>query len=109
MKFGEISEKTKFHKSAQKSRECCGIDPKLIFWTLGGLCGQNESYTSLVRPFLMIFYNREIRPFLADFREIPFFVNLQNQDIAEGKHNLLGKLFFRANFFLEMLIWFLRR
>ena len=100
---------SKFHKSVQKSRECCVIDPKLIFWTLGGLCGQNESYTSLVRQFLMIFYNREIRPFLADILEITFFVTLQNQDIAEGKHNLLGKLFFRANFFLEMLIWFLRR
>ena len=43
-KFGEISEKiTKNRKSAQKGRICCGIDPKQIFWTLGGLCGQNES------------------------------------------------------------------
>ena len=56
-KFDEISEKiAKIRESARGGRICCGIDPKLIFWTLGGLCDQNESYTGLVGPFLMILH-----------------------------------------------------
>ena len=63
-KFDEISEKiAKIRESARGGRICCGIDPKQIFWTLGGLCDQNESYTGLVGPFLMILYNCEVRPF----------------------------------------------
>ena len=72
-KFDEISEKiAKIRESARGGRICGGIEPKLIFWTLGGLCDQNESYTGLVGPFLMILYNCEVRPFSADFPEISF-------------------------------------
>ena len=72
-KFDEISEKiAKIRESARGGRICCGIEPKLIFWTLGGLCDQNESYTGLVGPFLMILYNCEVRPFSVDFPEITF-------------------------------------
>ena len=73
VKFDEISEKIdKFRISPQGGRARFGIDPNLFFWTLGCLCGQNESYTSLIRPFLMIFYFGENRPFFMDFPEIAY-------------------------------------
>ena len=85
--------------------------PKQFFWTLGGPCGQNESYTGLVRPLFMILYNFEVGPLLADIPETAFltiFDNLRICDFTGKKHNLLGKLIFRINLFLELFIWFLR-
>ena len=70
MKF--LKKIEKFRISPQGGRARFGIDPNIFFWRLGCLCGQNESYTSLVRPFLMIFYFREVRPFFTDFMEIAF-------------------------------------
>ena len=67
----EILEKIeKNHKSVRKGRESWGNRPKHFFRSLGGPCGQKESYTSLVRPFAKKLYFCEVGSFLADFFEI---------------------------------------
>ena len=69
----EISEKNEnFRKSAPVGRTSCGTHPKPVFSTLGGPCGQNEAYTSLVRPFLRKLCCSEDGAFLVDSLEIPF-------------------------------------
>ena len=69
----EISRKIlEICKSAQGGRTSCGNRPKPIFWSLGGPCGQNESYTSLTRPFSKKLSFGEVGAFLADLSEIPF-------------------------------------
>ena len=49
-----------------------------FFLTLGSPCGENEPYTSLVRPFLMILYIWEISLFQADFPKTAFSVIYEN-------------------------------
>ena len=69
-KFTKKSRKS--YKSARGGRISWGNHPKPIFWSLGGPCGQNESYTSLKRPFSKKLCFGEVRAFLADFPEIAF-------------------------------------
>ena len=69
----EILEKIeKNRESVRRGWVSCGNHPKLIFWSLGGLCGQNKSYTSLIGPFSKKLCFYEVGPFLADFLEIAF-------------------------------------
>ena len=56
----------------------CGIHPNIFFECLGCPCGENEPYTSLVRPFLMILYIWEISLFQADFPKTAFSVTYEN-------------------------------
>ena len=44
--------------------------PNLFFRSWGGICGQNELYTSPVRSFSKKLYFCEVGSFLADFLEI---------------------------------------
>ena len=62
----------KNHKSVRGGRVSCGNHPKPFFRSLGGPCGQNESYTSPVRPFSKKLCCGEVGPFLSDFPEIAF-------------------------------------
>ena len=69
----EIIEKIKKNrKSVRRGWVSWGNHPKPFFQSLGGLCGQYESYTSLVRPFSKKLFFCEVRAFLADFPEIAF-------------------------------------
>ena len=87
--FGLESSKNRIFKTcgilrkSQKNRKISKIEPgrpgmlrnrseTIFFWTLGGPCGQNESYTNSVRPFFMMLYNSEVGPLLTDFPEILF-------------------------------------
>ena len=91
----EISKKIeKNRKSARRGRVSCGNHPKPVFWSLGGPCDQNESYTSLIRPFLTKFCGPEVGAFMADFPEIAFW-SICECEIPPSKN--LG--FWRNNFF----------
>ena len=69
----EILEKIeKNRESVRGGRVSCGNHPKPIFWSLGGPCEQNESYTSLVRSFSKKLCFCEVWPFLADFPKSTF-------------------------------------
>ena len=94
-KFPKKSRKN--HKSARGGRISWGNHPKPIFWSLGGPCGHNESYTSPVRPFSKKLCFCEVGPFLADFPEIPFW-SICGYVISQEK-NIISK---GNNFFDEV-------
>ena len=109
--FGILSLDRNFAKKTSKNRIMtsggrisCGIHPNLIFSSLGFPCGQNESYTSFIRPFLMIFYSCEVGPLLTEFPRNRIFDDLRTCDFTGKKHNLLRKLFFRIIIFLKLCI-----
>ena len=87
----------KNRKSVRGGRVSCGNHPKPFFRSLGGPCGQNESYTSLVRPFSKKLCFCEVGPFLADFSKIPFW-SICGYLISQEK-----KLYSKGNnFFVEV-------
>ena len=61
-----------FTNRAVEAGQVAETTPKPVFWSLGGPCDQNESYTSLVRPFLKKLGAREVGAFLVDFPEMTF-------------------------------------
>ena len=96
----KISEKSsKNRKTARGGRAGCGNHPKPIFCGLGGPCGQNEAYTSLVRPFLIIFWFLWSSSIFVWIPRNRNFVDFRICDIAEGKLHTPGKLFFGQLFF----------
>ena len=94
----EILEKIeKNRKSVREGRESWGNHSKPIFRSLGGPCGQNESYTSLVRPFPMKLCFGEVGAFLADFPETRFWSICGYVISREKKLHSKGN-----NFFVEV-------
>ena len=89
----------KNHESTSGGQIRCKIHPNLIFWCLGCLCGQIESYTSLARPFLMIFYYCEVGPILPEFPEIPFSTICEYVTLQEKNQKNLGNHFSHKCFF----------
>ena len=94
MLLGILKKIEKNRKSVRGGRASCGNHPKPIFWSLGGPCGQNESYTSLVRPFSKKLCFCEVGPFLADFPEIPFWSICGYVTSREKKLHSKGNYFF---------------
>ena len=100
----EIIEKIeKNRKSVRRGWVSWGNHPKPFFQSLGGLCGQYESYTSLVRPFSKSYVVVKLRH-LWPIPGNPIPVDLCICDIAEGKLLILGISFCREIFFWELLI-----
>ena len=88
----EILEKSeKNRKSVRGWRTNGGNHLKSIFWSLGGPCGQNESYTSLARPFFEEVVFLWSWPIFGWFLGNLILVDLCICDIAGEKHNILGK------------------
>ena len=67
----------------------------LFFWSLGGLCDQNEAHASLVRLFLKKLWACEVEVFLAEFPEMSFWSICRFGPSATINLGGLGKLCFR--------------
>ena len=87
----------KNRKLIRGGRVSWGNHPKPIFWSLGGPCGQYESYTSLARPFSTKLCCSEVKTFLADFLEIAFWSMCGYVISREKKLHSKGN-----NFFVEV-------
>ena len=92
--LGILKKIEKNRKSARGSRVSWGNLPKSIFLSLGGLCGQYESYTSLVRPFPMKLCFCEVGAFSADFPETRFWPMCRYVTSREKKLHSKGNYFF---------------